>query len=230
MDHCVDGNDLDVRVVIDRVSANPDGVLSLYDTWKCLTGGVLRVVLSHCDENTCYLVVRQSESRARINAQQLRILENVLHGYCPKRLALDLGIACSTITTSAKLALSKIGVDCLPSRVPLPVVVVARASDDGARTLLGNAYSFTHRGRLHQIIAVGRPDRHLSSYLPPAEVEVMRARLEGLSHQRIARVRRTSERTVANQLASASRRLGVSGRLDIIGHLARQGRPTSASN
>ncbi len=230
MNHCLDGNDIDVSVVVDRVLVSPDCAYSLYDMWRCLTDGVLRVVLSHCDENTCYLVVRHSEVCARINPQQLRILENVLHGYCPKRLAIDLGLACSTITASAKLALAKIGVDCLPSRVPLPVVVVARASDARARPLLGNSYSFTHRGDLHQIIAVGRPDLHLSNYLPPAEVEVMRARLEGLSHQRIARVRRTSERTVANQLASASRRLGVSGRLDIIGHLARQSLPVSASN
>jgi DNA-binding NarL/FixJ family response regulator len=82
--------------------------------------------------------------------------------------------------------------------------------------------SFIKHGRRHFIIGLSRPDRHLESLLSPAEVAVLKARLEGLSHQRIAHVRRTSTRTIANQIATASRRLGVTGRLETIGRLARE--------
>lgn len=217
--------EIDVHAMFQRASTHPDGVYPLYDVWSNLTHGMWEIVDARCDVANCYLVTRQLPSRrVPAKAKQCQILESVLKGDCPKRLAIDLGLACSTITTSAKVALTKMGVDCLPSRVPLPVVVVARASDDHERTLLGALVSFIHQGELYHIIAVSRPDRHLSRYLPPAEVEVMRARIEGLSHERIACVRHTSERTVANQLASASRRLGVSGRLDVIGYLSRQAR------
>lgn len=217
--------EIDIHAVFQRASTHPDGVYSLYDVWLNLTHGVWEIIDAPCDETNCYLVIRQLAARRDpVKAKQCRILEGVLRGDCPKRLAIDLGVACSTITTSAKVALTKMGVNCLPSRVPLPVVVVARASDDHERTSMGSIVSFIHRGELYNVIAVNRPDRHLSRYLPPAEVEVVRARIEGLSHERIARVRHTSERTVANQLASASRRLGVSGRLDIIGYLSRQAR------
>jgi DNA-binding CsgD family transcriptional regulator len=146
----------------------------------------------------------------------------MLHGYGQKILAMDLGVACSTIASTGKQALACMGFDCLPSRVPLALVVVAQASEDEARSQFGSVCAFTHGERLHFILAIPRPDRDLARLLPPAEVEVMRARIEGQSHQLIARVRRTSERTIANQLASASRRLGVSGRLEIIGHLTQK--------
>jgi DNA-binding CsgD family transcriptional regulator len=227
MGNRLEWNDVDIQAVIQRVSTSPDGVYSLYDVWNNLIHGVWEIVAAPSDETNCYLISRQVElRRSPVKPQQCRILEGVLHGNCPKRLAIDLGVACSTISTSAKLALTKIGIECLPSRVPLPIVVVAQGSDDRERTLMGAISMFTRENRLHNIISVHRPDRHLCRYLPPAEVEVMRARLEGLSHQRIARVRHTSERTVANQLASAARRLGVSGRLDTIGHLSQQYRAT----
>lgn len=51
--------------------------------------------------------------------------------------------------------------------------------------------------------------------LPTAEREVAELALQGLSNDDIARARGTSTRTVANQLASAYRRLGIGSRLQL---------------
>lgn len=51
--------------------------------------------------------------------------------------------------------------------------------------------------------------------LSPAELDVMRLALQGLSNAQIAKARRTSIRTVANQLASVFRKLGVRSRLEL---------------
>ena len=51
--------------------------------------------------------------------------------------------------------------------------------------------------------------------LTPAERAVVALALEGCSNQEIARRRGASARTIANQLASAYRKLGVSGRAEL---------------
>lgn len=60
------------------------------------------------------------------------------------------------------------------------------------------------------------------SRLSAAERAVIELALEGLDNQGIANARRTSARTVAKQLASAYRKLGVSSRRELLAwHLRR---------
>jgi DNA-binding CsgD family transcriptional regulator len=69
------------------------------------------------------------------------------------------------------------------------------------------------------------PQEHLecAAVLTPAEREVVELVLRGKSNREVAEARGTSVRTVANQLAVAFRKLGVSGRLQLYA-LAAQGR------
>ncbi len=225
----LDGNDIDFNSLVNRVSESPD--YPLYDVWQKLTVGAWEAVHSICTEATCYLVVREcSGGRHAVRPDQLDILERVLQGSGQKILALDLGLACSTVAATAKQALACLGLECLPSRVPLPVVLIGQASGDTTRKVVGKLCGFNDGRSSYSIVSVDRPDRHLATLLPPAEVEVLRARIEGKSHELIARLRRTSQRTIANQLASASRRLGVSGRLEIIGHLSQGPSPRASLN
>jgi len=60
-----------------------------------------------------------------------------------------------------------------------------------------------------------RPDEG-EGLLTGAERGVVRGVLAGWSNRRIARQRGVSERTVANQLASVYRKLGVRGRHELI--------------
>jgi DNA-binding NarL/FixJ family response regulator len=64
--------------------------------------------------------------------------------------------------------------------------------------------------------------------LPPsfshAERAIAQALLDGLSNAEIAAARRTSERTVANQIASVFRKLGVHSRPEFVVRIARGGK------
>jgi DNA-binding CsgD family transcriptional regulator len=51
--------------------------------------------------------------------------------------------------------------------------------------------------------------------LSPAEADVMHLAQQGLSNAEIAKARNTSARTVANQLASVFRKLGIRSRLEL---------------
>jgi DNA-binding CsgD family transcriptional regulator len=53
------------------------------------------------------------------------------------------------------------------------------------------------------------------SQLTPAEIEVVRAIAAGSSQARVARQRGTSRQTVANQVASAFRKLGIGSRREL---------------
>src|SRR5262245_8292819 len=55
--------------------------------------------------------------------------------------------------------------------------------------------------------------------LTAAERDVARLLARGLSNARIARLRRTSTRTVANQVASLLRKVGAESRADLVRHL-----------
>ena len=61
----------------------------------------------------------------------------------------------------------------------------------------------------------------LPASLSPAEGAVALALLEGLSNGDIARARKTSARTVANQVASIFRKLGLSSRGEVAMALSR---------
>jgi DNA-binding NarL/FixJ family response regulator len=66
---------------------------------------------------------------------------------------------------------------------------------------------------------VPRPERALAKELSCAEFAVVRSFIEGDCYATIARRRGTSERTVANQIASIFRRLHVSGRAELLSRL-----------
>jgi len=82
-----------------------------------------------------------------------------------------------------------------------------------------------------EIVAIGRQDVLVLSWpvqvealdalpLTAAEREVVEAIAAGLSNAAIAERRRTSVRTVANQVASAFRKLGVRSRAQLVARLA----------
>jgi DNA-binding CsgD family transcriptional regulator len=60
--------------------------------------------------------------------------------------------------------------------------------------------------------------------LTPAEAEIAVALVAGASNAEIARARGTSERTVANQIASIFRKLGVASRAGLLGRCRRSER------
>jgi DNA-binding CsgD family transcriptional regulator len=86
-----------------------------------------------------------------------------------------------------------------PVSPPVPADLVALESDDGELAIL----SFT-------------PPGENAVNLSSAESDVACHLLAGRSNREIAALRRCSTRTVANQVASLFRKLGVSSRLELV--------------
>jgi len=151
-----------------------------------------------------------------ITPRTLEILEEVLLGAEPKVISIDRRLSASTIATRLKQACEAIGIRCKPSKVPLLLVALVHAAKGAGRLDSGRAAEFEYAGANYRVLCVPSPYMMFDRYLSPAEKAVMRMRLEGKSHAEIAARRQTSRRTVANQVATAFHRLGVSCRSDLI--------------
>jgi DNA-binding NarL/FixJ family response regulator len=72
------------------------------------------------------------------------------------------------------------------------------------------------------VVSVPAADDELQDLLTPAEHEVARDAANGLSNAAIARRRGRKERTIANQLASIYKKLGVGSRAELAVLFARR--------
>lgn len=154
-----------------------------------------------------------------LRPRDVEILEQALLCGARKLVAVQVGRSCSTVAIVMQNCFQFMGLSCLPSRIPGLVVAAAHAGyheRSRPRARAGRDVS-------PQIITIPRPDRALSAWLAPAEHTVISLLIEGLSYAEIAHARHTSVRTVANQVASGFRRLGVSGRAELLCMLARWG-------
>lgn len=207
-----------VAVLAERVA---DREISLARLWCELTTGQTLLVDSFIDGERCYLLLaspRSTESRG-LSERRRVILERLLCGQSIKASALDLGLSQSTVCHEAKAAMRQFGLECTPYRANPLLAMLARAAVDGQRTRCVRLASFVDSEQIFRVVGVARPDGRLAPILPPAEFAVVRALLEGRNYMQIAANRGTSIRTVANQLAAAFRRLGVSGRGSLLDHV-----------
>ncbi len=76
-------------------------------------------------------------------------------------------------------------------------------------------------GQIFLVFSHPTTDLPVPECLASGEADVVRRILRGQSSEEIARARGTALRTVANQLASIYRKLGVRGRLELASMLAR---------
>jgi DNA-binding CsgD family transcriptional regulator len=151
------------------------------------------------------------------------ILENAMLSGVRKHVAVEVGLSCSSIAVIMQSCFQFMGLSCLPSRIPGLVVAAAHARHHLEGQPLP-AYKTPERVDLtfsQRTITVARPDKLLTSWLAPAEYAVIHLLIEGMTYAEIAEARRTSVRTVANQVASGFRRLDVSGRAELLCLLAR---------
>lgn len=195
--------------------------LPLARLWLELVSGTCRVVDAFFSENRCYLVTQEFAPRSKRPRDRrcLLILEAILRGASQKSVSFDSGLAPSTIAANAQDALALIGLDSVPSRAHPLLILAASAAGEHDDSVTG-ALSFpSHGGESFRVLSSARPEFLLAPQLPPAELDVVRCLVEGYSHASIARLRGTSQRTVANQIASVFRRLGVTCRMELVHRL-----------
>ena len=195
--------------------------------WTELVNGLCKIEQTEFTHQTCTVIVTRGhpasgEDGTRLSARDTEILERALLEGVRKSVAVDFGLCPSSIAEILRRCFVFMGLSCWPSRIPFLLVMAAHAkhapdAQRGANQLLAQNQRF-----LRQSISVARPDSELAEWLSPAEYAVTRLLVEGKSYQEMAKLRDTSKRTVANQLASAFHRLGISGRAELLCLLAKR--------
>jgi len=152
-----------------------------------------------------------------LSRRELSVLAAGEGGVANKHVAIDQSLACSTVSESLQTALSKLGFASRAEFLKVMACLRVKALAAGAR-LVGDA----RRCWLFlPVEALG-----LDARLTQAERQVAAGVLDGRTNAAIAMARRTSCRTVANQLAAIYRKLGVSSRWELA---ARIGRTSTAA-
>jgi DNA-binding CsgD family transcriptional regulator len=95
-------------------------------------------------------------------------------------------------------------------------VMMARAAVDLNPLALQGQRVLSDANESAFVVSVSRLDGWLDGLLTPAELKVLRLRIDGHAHDRVARIRGIAKRTVANHIANAYRKLGVSARLELL--------------
>jgi DNA-binding NarL/FixJ family response regulator len=197
--------------------AQGEGEQPLEALWRELTLGISRIAQAFFAGQRCYLVIGRG-SGVPIPARRRTILEAALCGQRQKNVAMDSALAPSTVALNCRIALEALGASSKPSRVH-PLLMLTAYASRNAQPIAVRSATFVADGRELRVISVPRPDQSLGGSLPPAELSVIRALVEGASYGQIARQRGTSTRTIANQVSAVFRRLHVSGRNDLVQRL-----------
>lgn len=186
----------------------------LGEFWQQLCRGAWIFQATFSTEQRHFAVMRATPPLARpLDARKLQLLESVLLGKSPKVVAIESRRCLSSITTSMHDCMRSMGLSGRFSQSSVLLTLAARAlyRPDSAPTL-GRISELELEGEAFTVVSAQRPDLHLPVRLSLAEAEVLRRLVAGDSHAQISDARATSPRTVANQLATAFRKLGVSGR------------------
>lgn len=205
-------------------SAAEQTLLPLRQVWTDLVAGRCKVVDGFNSPHRFYLVLVEGaagrgEVRSGRPIRDLRLLEKLLLCGSQKEAGHQFGLSTASVAAVTKRTLATMGMACLPSKVPALLVLAAHAARPGAAACEARA-SRVPGPATTWVVSVPRADRELLGELSPAEHQVLSALVDGRTHAEIARQRRTSRRTVANQLANAFRRLNVSGRAALLLRLA----------
>jgi DNA-binding CsgD family transcriptional regulator len=205
-------------------------IVDLAVLWAMLTSGECFVLDSHYSDEQCFLVVerrRQHLGRFPVGTR-VKLLERILLGQSQKAVAIDFRLAVSTVALACSACLRVMGRNHLSSRAPTLLVMAAHAAH-GVTLPPAQAQRVMRGQAEHWVLSARRPDLKLTGDLTQAEEAVTRLLVEGHPHARIAELRLASPRTIANQLASAFRKLGISGRAELLSKLiyaiAEQPRP-----
>jgi DNA-binding CsgD family transcriptional regulator len=196
--------------------------------WDELIAGTCKVERWSHGADTWSMVVSRGPNLTGLRSPGLRhrdieILEQALLCGVRKHVAVEAGLSCSSIAVILQGCFQFMGLTCLPSRIPGLLVAAAHARHYQAPNHQTVLRGRTERQFSQQTITVPRPDVALKAWLAPAEHAVINLLVEGHCYAEIAQARQTSIRTVANQVASGFRRLGVSGRAELLCTLARWG-------
>ena len=187
----------------------------LGELWRRLGACEWHVRDTFATEARLYVTVGASDAVRRRPASDagLAMIEQILVGQSSKAVAIDRRVSDSTVALAVKKRLQLMGLTCKVRAMPLILAMAARAACGRLRApLFGRIASLSGDSQFEEwVISVAHPDFRFPKRLSSAERAVLSHALAGKTYVQIATARETSLRTVANQLASIFRKLGVSG-------------------
>jgi DNA-binding NarL/FixJ family response regulator len=205
-----------------RVESLPASIGRCSALWIDLVSGELEIAQASLQGQRSALILRaRPEAAPPLGARAREVLERTLLGERRKVIAYETSISPSTLSLTLKESLASLGLRCRPSQVPSSLVILAHAAcvaSEPLGTFIGDE---EHEGRRFTVVTHVFDDTVLRG-LPPSERNVMCLLVRGRSNVDIAARRNSSYRTVANQIAAACFRLGVSGRFELLHRFAMQ--------
>lgn len=183
---------------------------------RAFVAGELKIIDRFAmDAGGCLLARRRSPSEGRValTEHEAQVLESVVSGCGNKQCAVEIGLAVPTVAFHLARAMAKVGVGSRVELVRLFVALDAGAStgaDDRAAS--PQLAEFVSDGTAFLMVWLPSESPRGADALTRSEREVLTRLLEGDSSAAIAYERCTSARTVANQIASIFRKLGVRSR------------------
>lgn len=161
-------------------------------------------------------------SDVRLTRRELGILRAAETGAPNKLVAIELSLACSTVSESLHTALLKLGFAGRAEFVKVIACLRAAAPGSSARLVGGSDLCW--------LFLPVEAFFGLDPRLTCAERQVVTGVLDGRTNAAIATARRTSSRTVANQLAGIYRKLGVSSRWELAARVGRARMPLAQAS
>jgi len=191
--------------------------------WAYLVRGNAEIAVTSRSPLGDVLLIRMLDvPRPALDARTVEVLEHLLLGGSQKAYAYEIGVSASSVAFLAKQGLSLLGLQCLPSRAPvLLAVLVCLSRMHGVRSRRLRVNEFELAGDRYVEVVLTSATSLLAETLSDAESAVTDLLLAGKPYVEIAEQRRTSVRTVANQVRAAFTRLNISGRAQLMAMVAR---------
>jgi DNA-binding NarL/FixJ family response regulator len=212
-------NDLVQAAVESQLGAAWEMPLSVL--WQELREGRCVIAAHFNRDGRCYAILVLPSARPAHDGTERRnveILRRVLCGEAQKVIAFDLKLSPSSVAVRATNGARAMGLACSASRIPTVVLMAAQAQEL-ARPTTGRWSSLPWNGAEYRVVSAERPAVPAVGRLSPAESHIVDLLIDRLSNAEIAKIRRTSTRTVANQLARVQVKLRARGRVELLSRL-----------
>jgi DNA-binding CsgD family transcriptional regulator len=187
------------------------------DLWQALVSGTWSLV-DHFEQGGRRFVVAHRNPPAIVDprglsARERRAAELLGRGYAAKEIAYGLGLAHSTIANALGRARAKLGLRSLAE-------LAAWFAPDGLCTRFAE---YELGGESLAVASTVLLDAGRMAEFSEAERDVALLLLQGATNREIASRRGVAERTVANQVQSLYRKVGVASRAELAAALERRG-------
>jgi DNA-binding NarL/FixJ family response regulator len=183
--------------------------------WSGLISGRFSVVSTSTSSESVTLRV-QHRSVARAHSRAAQIFDAASRGELQKVVAIDLGVAPSSVAAMLRQVTRGMGLSCKFSRLPLAIPLLRHMISRPELVSIRLEPRPHDRAQPVLVIEMRRCDDVIAAKLSKSEYEVARQLLEGRTYRQMASSRATSVRTIANQVSSVFKKLGVSGRFEVL--------------